>query len=1162
MKRQPSILLIAVALVLGASAAWADSGVYRQLGYQYLSPVPGAEYTSPQTRFVLVRFTDVSPSAVTNLAQFIQVVGARSGNHSGQVRMAGDNRTVSFEMSSDFQPNELVTVALTPQAPGGAVQPFQYQFMISGHMPDPGTITARGENPPNEIKENAFDNYASTKWLDLVVPNGSSNFSWIQFVYPGGETHVVNAYAITPANDAPERDPQDWRVYGVDGTGTLTLLDTRTSQTFSGRLQKNTFFFTNFTAFRGYRLEITRVGNPSLASGVQLAELAFIEPGGTLLREYWTGIAGSAVSDLKANANYPNSPSGRDQLGSFEAPTDWADNYGTRVRGYITAPNTGSFVFWVASDDNSELWLSTNDAPANISRIAYVSDWTTSREWNKYSTQKSVPINLKAGQKYYVEALQKEGYGGDNLAVGWAKPGQSTATPSEVIPGSVLSPWAGGSLLALAADATPPASDSTRKTETSQRVFLSADPGDGPVALVGTTGGLGGQGAGGTNGASPLLSSLASPGKAGLMSNGVSVPSDFPFINITTNNHPDPEFIFLDNRGGGGKNYNVIFDNTGSPVWYMKMPDERRDMKVQHNGVLTMLARTGGYRYVGLNTNYVQIADYWAANGYSTDEHELQVLADGTYLLIGGRSQTIDMSRYLSGGNPAASVTEQAIQMFTPAGDLIMQWRSLDHLDILDQQDFIDIKGSGFDFPHFNAIDIDTDGNILISSRSISEVTKVNRDTGEIIWRLGGKHSDFTFPNDPLNGPRNQHAARLVTTNRYSMFDNGNMHSPPVSRGVEYELNLSNKTATVVWQYPPTPTTSLYSYYMGNVQRLPNGNTLINWVIGSLPKLTEVRPDGSKAFEMNWVDGYEAYRVWRCPWQGAALKPYLILEAYPDNVTLIFNQFGDTNVVTYRLYGGTSPQPTNLLATTGTTMKRLTSLQSGQVYYFRVTAVNKDGQEGAYSNEENVYVNIIKPGQNMVANGNFSSGTNPWIWTVSGTGSAGWKITNGVSRFDITNGGTSLSSIQLRQTGIPLIQSNKYVFEFDAWSDAPRYIEAKVAQEVSPNFNYSRVGNSYVTPIPNHFRYVFTMLEASDFNCRVVFNLGTSANDVFLDNVSLFNAPAGDFNLDGRVDLQDLAIMAGEWLKQQANLVSDLNADGRADFMDFGILGDSWTGSP
>jgi len=1150
--------LTAAALLTGL--AWADSGVYRQLGYMYLSPLPGAEYSSPQTRFVLVRFKEVAPTAVTNLSQFIQVTGARSGNHTGLTKIAGDNRTVIFQMSTDFQANELVTVSLNPQMPSGAVQPFQYQFMVSGHMPDPGVVTARGENPPNETKANAFDNIPATKWLDLIVPNGSANFSWIQSVYPGEETHVVNQYVITSASDAPERDPKDWRFYGVDGVGSLTLLDARTNQSFATRLQTLNFSFSNTTAFRGYRLEITKVSNPADAIGVQLAELAFIEPAGTILRQYWTGIPGGAVSDLTANANYPANPSGANQLASFEAPTDWADNYGTRVRGYITAPNTGSFVFWIASDDSSELWLSTNDAPANITLVASVSGWTGAREWNKYGTQKSAPISLVAGQKYYVEARQKEGGGGDNLSVGWAKPGQSITVPSEVIPGSVLSPWTGGNLSAAVSVTSAGPNDLYQLIVTDEPTSSSGPVVIVPVTPVEGTNGTGGSPSGGSNDPSPRVLSLASPGKSGLMPNGVSVPSDFPWIKITTNNNPDPGYIFLDNRGGGGKNYNVIFDNTGSPIWYRRMPDERRDMKVQHNGVLTMLARTGGYRFVGLDNHYEEIASYWAANGYTTDEHELQVLADGTYLLVGLRTETVDMSRYIVGGNPAASVTEQVIQQFTPAGELVFQWRAWDHFDILGQQSFIDLTASSFDFPHINSIDVDTDGHLLISSRSTSELTKINRDTGEIIWRMGGTHNQFTFVNDPLNGPRNQHSFRSVGTNRYTLFDNGNQHSPSVSRAVEYALNLTNMTATVVWQYPPTPTTSLYSYYMGNAQRLPNGNTLINWAIGSLPKLTEVRPDGSKAFEMNWVSQWEAYRVWRCHWQGSALKPYLIVEPYPDNVTLIFNQFGDTNVVTYRIYGGTSPQPTNLLATTGATMKRLTSLENGRLYYFRVTAVNQNGQEGDYSNEENVTVNIIKPGQNMVANGSFSSGTNAWIWTVSGTGSGAWKITNAVSRFDITNGGTSTSSIQLRQAGIPLVQSNKYVFEFDAWADAPRYIEAKVAQEASPFFNYSRIGNSFVTPIPTHFRYVFTMLEATDFNCRVVFNLGTSAYDVYLDNVSLFNAPPGDLNLDGRVDLLDLQILSTDWLKQQGGLGSDLDGSGKVDFTDLGVMGENWSG--
>ena len=138
-------------------------------------------------------------------------------------------------------------------------------------------------------------------------------------------------------------------------------------------------------------------------------------------------------------------PNITDTLPSFEAPTNWAENYGTRLRGYITAPVTGNYIFWIASDDKSELWLSTNDNPVNKVNIASVPDWTDSRQWGKFPSQKSAAITLTANQRYYVEALQKEGDGGDNLAVGWAKPGQATSAPSEVIPGSVLSPFSGGS---------------------------------------------------------------------------------------------------------------------------------------------------------------------------------------------------------------------------------------------------------------------------------------------------------------------------------------------------------------------------------------------------------------------------------------------------------------------------------------------------------------------------------------------------------------------------------------------------------------------------------------------------------------------------------------------------------------------------------------------
>jgi len=154
---------------------------------------------------------------------------------------------------------------------------------------------------------------------------------------------------------------------------------------------------------------------------------------GTILREVWTGVSGTTVATIPLNS----APNQVDQPTSFEAPTNWADNYGTRMRGYVYPPASGSYSFWIAGDDNSELWLSTDANPATKVRIANVSDWTNSREWTKFPSQHSAAVTLTAGQKYYIEALQKEGSGGDNLAVAWDGPGIS----QQVIAGQYLSPW-------------------------------------------------------------------------------------------------------------------------------------------------------------------------------------------------------------------------------------------------------------------------------------------------------------------------------------------------------------------------------------------------------------------------------------------------------------------------------------------------------------------------------------------------------------------------------------------------------------------------------------------------------------------------------------------------------------------------------------------------
>ena len=168
---------------------------------------------------------------------------------------------------------------------------------------------------------------------------------------------------------------------------------------------------------------------------------------GSLSYQIFENIPGSAVVDLTSNSNYPNSPNSSMLINSAKAPSNFLDTYGSRMIGYIVPRTTGTYYFWISSDDNSELWLSTTSSAANRVQIATVPGWTNPEEWNKYpANQKSAAITLTAGQIYYFEILHKEGGGGDNLAVGWSRPGDPTGAPFEILPPSAVRPFIPSSL--------------------------------------------------------------------------------------------------------------------------------------------------------------------------------------------------------------------------------------------------------------------------------------------------------------------------------------------------------------------------------------------------------------------------------------------------------------------------------------------------------------------------------------------------------------------------------------------------------------------------------------------------------------------------------------------------------------------------------------------
>jgi glucose/arabinose dehydrogenase len=198
---------------------------------------------------------------------------------------------------------------------------------------------------------------------------------------------------------------------------------------------------------------------------------------GSITREHWSNRFETSLSAVPFNNV---APTYTQQLNLFEGPKNVADNYASRIRGYICPPATGNYTFWIASDNASELYISSNDNPANKVKRAYVNSYTMSKEWTKMASQQSQAIYLVAGQKYYIEAIHLEGGQGDNLAVGWALPNGLMERP---IPGNRLSPYvqSGGNLLNVSISS--PANNSTFYTPANITINANAS-GPNPITKV------------------------------------------------------------------------------------------------------------------------------------------------------------------------------------------------------------------------------------------------------------------------------------------------------------------------------------------------------------------------------------------------------------------------------------------------------------------------------------------------------------------------------------------------------------------------------------------------------------------------------------------------------------------------------------------------------
>jgi len=390
----------------------------------------------------------------------------------------------------------------------------------------------------------------------------------------------------------------------------------------------------------------------------------------------------------------------------------------------------------------------------------------------------------------------------------------------------------------------------------------------------------------------------------------VSVPSDFPEITIDTVNNPAPGKIFMANFLIGPPDslgrFLMILNDDGTVVKYKRLDFPSFDFRVQPNGylsyadVIEMNGGAGTARWIVMDTTFAPVDTFQCGNGYEADIHEFRLLPNGHGLMFAYDAEPVDMSLIVEGGDPNATVIGTILQEVDTDNNVIFQWRSWDYIPITES--YANLTAATIDYMHANAADVDLDGNYLLCARTLSQIIKIDRATGDVIWKLGGKSNDFTFINETeANAPTYfsfQHNVTVLPNGNITLFDNGTQHSPSYSRGVEYHLDEESKTAEMVWEYRHSP--DINAFAMGTVQRLPNGNTLIGWGSNGAPALTEVHPDNSVAFELSLPAGETSYRSFRFPWLSQQPEKSVTQYEVLQGNTYTFNEPDDTTSITIK----------------------------------------------------------------------------------------------------------------------------------------------------------------------------------------------------------------------------------------------------------------------
>ncbi len=370
-----------------------------------------------------------------------------------------------------------------------------------------------------------------------------------------------------------------------------------------------------------------------------------------------------------------------------------------------------------------------------------------------------------------------------------------------------------------------------------------------------------------------------------------------------------PGYVFLAPKKDVDQAGPLILDDRGQVVWFDPLPTHGvTDFRVQtYRGrpVLTWWQGQsdkgiGNGHYVIMDDRYRRIATVRAGNGLHGDIHEFLITPENTALITIYRELPYDLGPW--GGEKEGALDEGVVQEIDIAtGRVVFEWHSADHVDPTESYESLPEDASPWDYFHVNSIEPDGPGRLLVSARHTHAVYSIRKSDGTVLWRMGGKESDFTM------GPGTrfawQHDARRQPDGSITLFDNA-ASDPGKARSKVLVLRVDEQRRTVTLARSFVRSPPLLSTSQGNAQSLPGGHVFVGW--GSKPLATEFDRSGNVVFDLRFgVGRVDSYRAFRFSWKGLpTTRPALALRPAGDRTTVYASWNGATEVARWRILAG------------------------------------------------------------------------------------------------------------------------------------------------------------------------------------------------------------------------------------------------------------------